>query len=184
MRTMLKTLLAVYASSALISGVHAQTMDHAAHAAAMASKAQQLASVAERVKDVMPFSLAATTHVFTKNGKGGVQRVVAKNSADGAQVTLVRRHLQQIRREFQQGDFSGPSHIHGHDMPGLAELEAARPGQIAIAYNDAQGGAELNYTTSDKRLAAALHRWFDAQLSDHGIDAMAGHAQQGTSVKP
>jgi hypothetical protein len=61
-------------------------------------------------------------------------------------------------------------------MPGLAELQAAKPGQIAIAYRDILGGAELAYTTSDANLAAALHRWFDAQLSDHGADAMEGHA--------
>jgi len=28
-------------------------------------------------------------------------------------------------------------------MPGLAELKAAKPGQIAIAYKDVKGGAEL-----------------------------------------
>jgi len=67
----------------------------------------------------------------------------------------------------------------GQDMQGLAELQAARPGQIVIAYQDVQGGAELSYLTSDTRLAVALHRWFDAQLTDHGKDAMAGHAQQG-----
>jgi hypothetical protein len=31
---------------------------------------------------------------------------------------------------------------------------------------------------------AALHQWFDAQLADHGKDAMAGHAQHGGGMKP
>ena len=36
-------------------------------------------------------------------------------------------------------------------------------------------GAELTYRTADPKLVAALHKWFNAQLSDHGADAMAGH---------
>lgn len=150
-------------------------MDHAAHMAAMAD-AQRQAEVANRGKDVMPFALAATTHIFTKNAEGGVQRVVAKKSSDKTQVKLVRQHLHEIRDQFLQGDFSGPSHIHGQEMPGLAELKAAKPGQIDIAYRDVKAGAELTYKTSDVFRVAALHQWFDAQLSDHGKDAMEGHA--------
>ncbi|PIF98488.1 hypothetical protein CLU84_3971 [Comamonas sp. 26] len=149
-------------------------MDHAAHMKMMAD-AQRQAEVSARGKDVMPFSLPATTHIFTKNAEGGVQRVVAKMPSDKAQEKLVRKHLQEIRAQFLQGDFSGPSHIHGQDMPGLAELKAAKPGQIAIAYKDVKGGAELTYKTVDANLVAALHKWFDAQLSDHGKDAMEGH---------
>lgn len=154
--------------------VHAQGMDHAAHMAEMA-RAQRQAEVATRGKDVMPFSLPATTHIFTKTAQGGVQQVVVKDPADGTQVKLIRQHLQEIREQFLRGDFSGPSHIHGHDMPGLAELEAARPGEVSVAYQDIAGGAELTYSTPKPTLVAALHKWFDAQVSDHGRDAMAGH---------
>jgi hypothetical protein len=45
---------------------------------AMAAATQQQAEVAKRGKDVMPFSLKATTHVFVKTAAGGVQRVVVK----------------------------------------------------------------------------------------------------------
>jgi hypothetical protein len=153
---------------------HAQVMDHAAHMAEMA-KAQRQAEVAKRGKDVMPFRLPATTHIFIKTAEGGVQQVVAKLATDAQQVRLVRQHLQEIRGQFLQGDFSGPAHIHGNDMPGLAELRTAKAGQIAIAYKEIEGGAQLTYSTSEAALAAALHAWFDAQLSDHGKDAMAGH---------
>ena len=77
---------------------------------------------------------------------------------------------------FQRGDFSGPAHIHGVDMPGLAELRAARPGQLVIRCRDVPGGAELTYRSANRRLVHAVHRWFDAQLADHGPDAVAGHA--------
>lgn len=142
---------------------------------ASAADAQRQAEVATRGADVMPFELAATTHVFTKTDHGGIQRVVAKNGADVEQIKLVRQHLRDIQARFLKGDFSGPSHIHGEDMPGLAELRMAKPGQLAIDYRDLANGAELKYRTRNLELVAALHTWFDAQLADHGHDAMEGH---------
>jgi hypothetical protein len=123
----------------------------------------------------MPFSLKATTHIFTKTAAGGTQRVVAKGVGDMKQVDLVRAHLHEIQAQFLKGDFSGPSHVHGNEMPGLAQLKTATPGQVAIDYKDVDGGAQLTYRTTDVKLVAALHQWFDAQVSDHGADAMAGH---------
>ncbi|SEB14361.1 aspartate carbamoyltransferase [Variovorax sp. YR216] len=133
------------------------------------------AEVAGRGADVMPFDLKATTHIFTKTADGGVQRVVAKNAADKRQVELIRAHLHEIQGQFRKGDFSGPSHIHGDQMPGLSQLQTAAPGQIAIDYREVAGGAELTYRTVDPKLVSSLQDWFDAQLSDHGPDAMAGH---------
>ena len=161
--------------SALAWGVAAQPADP-----------QRQTEVASRGADVMPFSLKATTHVFTKTAEGGTQRVIAKNPTDAQQVKLVREHLHRIQAEFLKGDFSGPSHIHGTEMPGLAALKAAKPGEVAIAYKPVVGGAELTYRTNDPRLVTALHQWFEAQLSDHGADAMAGHhhGQRSTPGTP
>lgn len=176
----MKRSVALLAACAASLAVQAQPaghagMDHAAHMAEMAN-AQRQAEVSERGKDVMPFDLAATLHVFTKTRTGGVQKVVARKGADATQVRLVREHLQEIAVQFRKGDFSGPSHIHGTAMPGLAELQAAQPGQVVITYRDVPRGAELVYATSEVQLVAALHQWFDAQVADHGKDAMAGHA--------
>ncbi|HEX7438551.1 MAG TPA: aspartate carbamoyltransferase [Caldimonas sp.] len=143
-----------------------------------AADVERQAEVARRGAEVMPFSLKATTHIFTRTDRGGTQRVVAKDASDSVQVRLVREHLHELQRQFRKGDFSGPAHIHGAAMPGLADLKAATPGAISVAYKDVQGGAELTYRTSDATLVAALHRWFDAQLSDHGADAMQGHPHQ------
>jgi len=142
---------------------------------AAAADEQRQAEVAKLGADVMPFSLKATTHIFAKSSDGGTQRVVAKNAADAQQVKLVREHLRDIQARFLNGDYSGPSHIHGAEMPGLADLQAAKPGQVSIDYRDVKAGAELAYRTADAKLVTALHQWFDAQLSDHGADAMAGH---------
>ena len=131
-------------------------------------------AVAQRGADVMPFSLSATTHVFTKTAKGGVQQVVTKRD-DPRQAALIRQHLAMVARQFSSGDFEGPEQIHGNTMPGLAALRAAKPGEINISYRDLPNGAEIAYQSEQPRLVAALHQWFDAQLADHGHDAMAGH---------
>ncbi|WP_050448589.1 hypothetical protein [Achromobacter spanius] len=178
---MRKLIAVALAFSALIGFAQAQNtdsspmdhskMDHAAHMKGKAD-AQRQTEVSKRGKEVMPFSLSATTHIFTKSADGGVQRVVVKDASDAGQVEQIRRHLREIQAQFLKGDFSGPSHIHGQDMPGLAELKNASPGQLEIAYQDVKGGAQLTYKANDAHLVGALHKWFDAQLSDHGNDAV------------
>lgn len=139
-----------------------------------ADKTRQEA-VAERGADVMPFDLNATTHIFTKIKTGGIQQVVVKNASDTTQIGLIRKHLQKIAAQFSRGDFSDPSQIHGTEMPGLAELKAAQPGEIRIQYRELKKGAEIIYSTKNPKLVEALHKWIDAQLADHGKDAMSGH---------
>lgn len=173
--SLLAAVCSAYAQSMDAPMMGHQHMDHAAHMKMM-EQADRQAGVAKRGHEVMPFSLAATTHIFTKTSEGGVQQVVTKKASDDAQVRLIRQHLQDIKTQFLGGDFSGPAHIHGQEMPGLAELRAAKSGQITIKYRDIKEGAELSYQTSDKKLVTALHQWFDAQLSDHGKDAKTGQA--------
>lgn len=139
-----------------------------------ADKARQEA-VAKRGIDVMPFDLKSTTHIFTKNSMGGIQQVVVKNASDATQIGLIREHLKKIAAQFSKGDFSDPARIHGRAMPGLAELKAAQPDEIKIQYRKLKAGAEIIYMTQNPKLVVALHKWFDAQLADHGNDAMAGH---------
>lgn len=147
----------------------------AGFSAAPPESSTRQAEVASRGAQVMPFDLKSTTHFFSKVTDGGIQQVVAKAPDDESQVRLVREHLQQIAEQFRKGDFSGPEHIHGMAMPGLAELRKARPGEIGITYADIPAGGQIRYSTADKVLVAALHEWFDAQLSDHGADATDGH---------
>lgn len=118
-----------------------------------AANDQRQAEVVERGKDIMPFNLKATTHVFTKTPEGGIQRVMVKDLSDVSQTKLVREHLRAINQQFLNGNFSGPSHIHGQDMPGLAELDSAKPGQIVIDYREVEGGV----SSSTKRLTP---RWW------------------------
>lgn len=139
-------------------------------ASARANDTPRQMDVSRRGADVMPFSLAATTHVFSKTADGGIQQVVTKTH-DPKQVTLIREHLSAIAQRFSAGDFGAPGQIHGADMPGLAALRAAKPGELDIRYRDLPNGGEIAYRSKQGRLVAALHQWFDAQLSDHGHDA-------------
>ncbi|KVS66245.1 hypothetical protein [Burkholderia cepacia] len=145
-----------------------------ASAAAADMTARQML-IAQRGADVIPFTLAATAHIFTKTADGGVQQVVTKRD-DPQQAELIGQHLAMVAQQFAAGDFVGPEHIHGKTMPGLAALRAAKPGELEVAYRDLSNGGEIANRTDQPRLVTALHQWFDAQLSDHGHDAMAGHS--------
>ena len=138
-----------------------------------ASQETRQEEVAEKGAQVMPFDLEETTHVFQKTESGGVQKVVADDPTDAEQVTLIREHLEEEAAAFRRGDLSDPSEIHGEEMPGLKELEAGAK-EMDIRYSALPGGAKIEYESSDPALVAALHAWFDAQVSDHG-----DHAEDG-----
>ena len=139
---------------------------------------KRLDEVAQRGTHVMPFDLEKTIHVFSKTAEGGLQQVVVKDKSDTEQIRLIRTHLSEISRDFKQGDFSKPQRIHGERMPGLAELKSAKPGQIKIEYAELPDGAQISYSTPSLKLINAVHRWFDAQLSDHARHAVPGQTHQ------
>ena len=131
------------------------------------------AEVAAGGAEVMPFELARTTHVFAKRPDGGVQTVVADDPRESEQVVLVRAHLREEAEKFRRGDVDDPARVHGMEMPGLAEIRRGAR-RIEILYADVPAGGRIRYRTEDAVLVAALHRWFDAQVSDHGAHAEAG----------
>ena len=141
---------------------------------AQTASTARINEVAQRGQHVMPFDLKQTRHIFTKNDKGGVQQVIAKDPNNSQQIELIRQHLTKISGEFSHGDFSNPAKIHGKDMPGLAELRTAKPGKLHVQYRELLAGAEISYSAEDPALTTAIHQWFDAQLADHGPDAIPG----------
>ena len=130
------------------------------------------AAVAERGSEVMPFDLERSTHRFAKTVDGGVQTVVS-DDRDARQIALIRAHLRKEARLFRRGVFADPVTIHGPDMPGVAELRAGAR-RIEVVYRDTPTGAQLRYRTDNPELVDALHRWFDAQVGDHGEHAEGG----------
>jgi hypothetical protein len=129
-------------------------------------------SVHHHAHDVMPFDMTKTVHIFTMTDEGGMQKVIVRDDADAAQVPLIRQHLQHEAEAFQKGDFGDPSRLHGASMPGLAELRA-NPSAIRVSYSALPHGAQLSFVATDLHMITAIHRWFGAQLSEHGADARA-----------
>lgn len=134
------------------------------------SPANQQAMVHDMGPQVMPFDLSQTTHIFEMTESGGVQQVIAKDPDDKGQITLIQQHLQHEAMRFSAGDFSDPTSLHGGDIPGVKEL-ARGAAQLKIEYIALPNGAQITFTTQDLQLITAIHRWFGAQLSDHGSDA-------------
>jgi len=122
---------------------------------------------------VMPFDVAKTLHIFRMTEDGGTQKVVVRGDApEPEQVRLIQQHLETEAAEFQKGNFGDPAHLHGPAMPGLREMEAGAA-RMEITYRALPNGAEIQFRTKDLKLVTAVHRWFGAQLSEHGADARA-----------
>ena len=121
---------------------------------------------------VMPFDISKTVHIFKMTEFGGVQSVIAKDPGASDQIALIQQHLQHEAERFQQGDYGDPAKLHGADMPGLKDLQAGAA-HIKIFYKALPAGAQITFKTTDRHLLTALHRWFGAQLSEHGADARA-----------
>jgi hypothetical protein len=136
------------------------------------SKSRQ-EQVAARGALVMPFDLDATTHTFRQTSAGGAQTVTVDDPSDETNLVLARRHLRAEAERFARGDLGDPAEIHGHDMPGLAAIEAGASA-IRVSYSDVPNGGRITYTTTDPALVDALHAWFDAQVADHGAHALSG----------
>lgn len=116
--------------------------------------------------------MAKTVHVFRMTESGGEQRVIAKDAAESGQIALIRQHLQHEAEQFSKGNYADPATLHGAAMPGLAEVEAGAA-RITVRYSEVPAGAALTFETKELSLITALHRWFGAQLSEHGADARA-----------
>jgi len=126
--------------------------------------------VHQMAHSVMPFDISKTIHIFRMTESGGVQQVILKDPHATDQIALIQQHLKHESDRFQHGDYADPIMLHGADMPGLKELQAGAP-QIKITYSALPTGAQITFETTDLHLLTAIHRWFGAQLSEHGADA-------------
>jgi hypothetical protein len=129
----------------------------------------------QRMQQVVPFTLDQTRQTFTKTVHGGVQHVVAKSEGDTRQIKLIQAHLLEISNQFRKGDFSVTERMHGSDMPGLAQLKTAKTDDIRFEYKALENGAQIHYSTEYSQFVQALHKWFDAQISEHGSDEIPEH---------
>jgi len=126
--------------------------------------------VHQSASGVMPFDVSKTVHIFKMTEMGGVERVVAKDTTAADRIALIQQHLRHEAMSFQRGDYSDPAKLHGADMPGLKELQKGAS-RIRVSYSSLPAGAEIKFETAELQLLTALHRWFGAQLSEHGAHA-------------
>lgn len=117
---------------------------------------------------VMPFDQKQAMHTFLPSANGGVVEIIV-HTMDQRQISLVRSHLLQEAAAFARGDFGDPAYIHGNQMPGLAQLEAA-PSRLSIRYFETPTGATIALSTSEPALVSAIHEWLAAQQRDHGLE--------------
>lgn len=153
-------LITAGAAITALAGCAGMNHDHADHQA----------QVHDHGSMVMPFDLNKTLHSFVKTPTGGVESVVARTKTESRQAVLIRHHLQMLADDVAQGRFTDPAAIHGANMPGIKTL-SAHPDRFTVAYTNIPQGGRLTFTSADRGVVAALHAWFDAQLTDHGSDA-------------
>lgn len=94
--------------------------------------------------------------------------MLAKNPGDMEQIRLIRMHLEDIATRFHQGDYSGPAQTHGEEMPGLAQLKAAKAGEITTLYTNVANGGQIEYFAKRPEPIAAIHEWFDENPREEG----------------
>jgi hypothetical protein len=122
--------------------------------------------------NVMPFSINNTVHIFEKTITGGIQTIEVKDPKNTIDLPKIRDHLQKEVANFNEGNFEDPSKVHGANMPGLDILKT-NYSKLKSTYLQTPAGAKITYESSDEVTKSALYSWFDAQLSDHGDDAMS-----------
>ena len=119
---------------------------------------------------VMPFDMSKVTHYFIKTENGGVLEIKSKDVNDKTQISLIRKHLEKERVLFSNADFRDPKTLHGKNMPGLKILSESGK-KYKVGYKELPAGASLTFVSKDSTVVNAIHKWFDAQLKDHGKDA-------------
>lgn len=143
---------------------------------------EQIDEVDRRMQQVVPFAVDQTLETFSKTVHGGVQHVVAKSADNTQQIKLIQAHLLKIADEFRKGDFSVTERVHGADMPGLAQLKMAETDDIKFQYKALPNGAQIHYSTEYPKYVQALHEWFDAQMSEHGNEAIPEHIKHHSTI--
>ncbi len=111
---------------------------------------------------VMPPDPDRTTYLVQMTGQGGVQQVVARDSDDQTQITLIQQYVQHAALNIRFGNFEEFVAQYGQNMPGLAALESGFR-ELRVEYQPLPNGAQLTFTTPEAHLVTAVHQWLGAQ---------------------
>lgn len=119
---------------------------------------------AQQAAPALPYNDSNSSQAFQKNQSGGIQQLVANDPKDTALIAAIRAQLEAEADRFGQGDYSGIVKVSGKDIP-AGQYLSAKAGQIGIIYRNVPAGAAIDYQGRDAAAVAAIHDWFDAQLS-------------------
>jgi hypothetical protein len=132
--------------------------------AAVAAPHARTPAPVQQAAPALPFNDSNSSQAFQKNQSGGIQQLVANDPKDQALIAAIRAQLEAQAARFGQGDYSGIVKISGKDIP-AGQYLSAKAGQIGIIYRNVPAGAAIDYQGRDAAAVAAIHDWFDAQLS-------------------
>lgn len=126
---------------------------------------------------LVPYDTQQALDSFSKTVHGGIMHIVAKSPDNTQQIKLIQQYLRQTAEQYKKGDFSSTERFHGPDMPGLAQMKAAKTGDIRYDFQVLPNGGQIHFSTEYPQLLTALHHWFDAQIAEHGGMPLPEHAQ-------
>lgn len=130
------------------------------------------AAMQERGKHAMGVDQYTSTHTFDSYPDGG-RIALVRDVDDSAGVAQIRRHLREIERAFEAGDFSTPMLVHAQRVPGT-DVMAARHTAITYEVHDIPRGAELHLHTKDPAVVAAIHKFMNFQRMEHHAGGNGG----------
>jgi hypothetical protein len=145
-----------------------------ATAQAQESDAGKHAANNTEAHQLLPYAVDQALEGFAKTADGGIMQIVAKSADDTQQIKRMQQYLRQTAEEYGKGDFSSTERFHGTDMPGLAQMKAAKAGEIKYEYKALNNGGQIVFSTEDPQLLNALHDWMDAQIKEHGSAGLSG----------
>jgi hypothetical protein len=109
-----------------------------------------------------------SSHHFESLAEGG-RIELQRDVADSTDVARIRRHLEEITRAFERGDFRIPGLVHDQAVPGTA-IMAAKRDRIRYQFRPLPRGGEVRITSGDPEAIAAIHDFLAFQRHEHRTD--------------
>lgn len=148
----------------LFSSIQAQESSSAKHGVKNSAAHQQL-----------PYAVDQAIEGFASTSDGGIMQILAKAADDTKQIQHIQQYLQKTAKEYNQGDFSSTEKFHGTNMPGLAQMKAAKDHAIRYEFKTLNNGGQILFSTRNPQLLNALHDWIAAQIKEHGSAGIDRH---------
>jgi hypothetical protein len=114
----------------------------------------------------MGFDQDATVHHFRLALDGGTIEVAVRGSDDDANRSAIRAHLQEVARQFAEGDFSKPVMTHAEHPPGADRMKALRA-EIDYAYEETPAGGLVRIRSGNAQAVEAVHEFLRYQIREH-----------------